>query len=95
MILLPTPISQACLDILVIDPMTTEIKVSNRLFGQWSFRNLNLAVSRMDEFNSSEAVELVVSGWISCNINNGYGSNCIQILRIHSRTQTRYYLWRN
>ncbi|XP_044183154.1 testis-expressed protein 47-like [Acropora muricata] len=35
--------------------------VNNRLFGQWSFRNLNLAVSRMEEFNSSEAVEVVAT----------------------------------
>lgn len=36
-------------------------KLNNRLFGQWSFRTLNLAVSRMQEFTTSEPIDVVVS----------------------------------
>lgn len=35
--------------------------LNNRLFGQWSFRTLNLAVSRMQEFTTNEAIDVVVT----------------------------------
>ena len=37
------------------------MKLNNRLFGQWSFRTLNLAVSRMQEFTTNEPTDVVVS----------------------------------
>ena len=37
------------------------VKLNNRLFGQWSFRTLNLAVSRMQEFTTNEPIDVVVS----------------------------------
>ena len=36
-------------------------KLNNRLFGQWSFRTLNLAASRMQEFTTHEPIDVVVS----------------------------------
>lgn len=36
-------------------------KLNNRLFGQWSFRTLNLAISRMQEFTTNEPIDVVVS----------------------------------
>lgn len=35
--------------------------LNNRLFGQWSFRTLNLAVSRMQEFTTNEPIDVVVT----------------------------------
>ncbi|XP_068717610.1 testis-expressed protein 47-like isoform X2 [Montipora capricornis] len=35
--------------------------LNNRLFGQWNFKTLNLAVSRMQEFTTNEAIDIVIS----------------------------------
>ncbi|XP_068717613.1 testis-expressed protein 47-like isoform X4 [Montipora capricornis] len=35
--------------------------LNNRLFGQWNFKTLNLAVSRMQEFTTNEAIDIVVT----------------------------------
>ena len=36
-------------------------KLNNRLFGQWSFRTLNLAAPRIQEFTTNEPIDVVVS----------------------------------
>ena len=40
-------------------------KLNNRLFGQWSFRTLNLAAPRIQEFTTNEAIDVVVSLFLS------------------------------
>lgn len=40
-------------------------KLNNRLFGQWSFRTLNLAAPRIQEFTTNEPIDVVVSLFIS------------------------------
>ena len=40
-------------------------KLNNRLFGQWSFRTLNLAAPRIQEFTTNEPIDVVVSLFLS------------------------------
>ena len=48
-------------------------KLNNRLFGQWSFRTLNLAAPRTQEFTTNEPIDVVVSLFLSTV---AFGTNC-------------------
>lgn len=55
-------------------------KLNNRLFGQWSFRTLNLAAPRIQEFTTNEPIDVVVSLFLSTVALIGTINSCLVTL---------------